>query len=70
MAKIKTDIVLATDAQAQALANLADAQAQQVVAGHAGMNGLAAFGAMMAQADAVLSHIVQTAASQLQPPAN
>ena len=65
MAKTKTSIAKATDAQAAALANLADAQAGQIVAEHAGMNGLAAFGAMMANADAALRYIVTTAASQI-----
>ena len=60
-----TKLVRATDAQVQALANLAEAQGQQVVAEHDGMHGLAAFGAMMANADAALRHIVTTAASQI-----
>ena len=67
MAKTR-NIVKATDAQASALANLADAQEQRAVAEHTGMDGLAAFGAMLANADAALRHIVTTAASQVQPP--
>ena len=67
MAKTKT-IVRATDAQAQALANLADAQEQQVVAEHAGVNNLAVFGAMLANTNMALGQIMQTAANQIQPP--
>ena len=59
-------IVRATDAQAAALANLADAQGKQLKAEHGGMNGLAAFGAMMANANEALSHIVTTAAGQIE----
>ena len=63
-----TKIVRATDAQAQALANLADAQEQQVVAEHAGVNNLAVFGAMLANTNMALGQIMQTAANQIQPP--
>ncbi|HUT88047.1 MAG TPA: hypothetical protein VMY37_01000 [Thermoguttaceae bacterium] len=65
MAKTTKSIVKATDAQAAALANLADAQAGQVVAEHASMNNLAVFGAMLAGTNAALGQIMQTAASQI-----
>jgi hypothetical protein len=67
MAKTTTkSIVLATDAQANALAALADAQAQQVVAEHAGLNNVAVMNGMFATMEAMAGIIIQTAAGQIQ----
>jgi len=65
MAKTTKSIVKATDAQAAALANLADAQAGQLVAEHAGLNNVAVMRGMMNSLDAVAGFIIQTAASQI-----
>jgi len=69
MAKTTTkSIVLATDAQANALAALADAQTQQVVAEHASLNNVAVMRGMIANLDAMAGIIIKTAADQIQTP--